>query len=364
MQKPQAKSHIYQIAPYKQGKSSTDPNVVPIKLSSNENPYGASPKAIEAYQNHARLIHRYPEGSSRALREQLAAIYEIEAQRIVCGAGSDELIALLINAYAGVGDEVIFTEHAFLMYKVYTLSAGATPIEVGEVGLKASIDNIVNAITPQTKIIFIANPNNPTGSYLSLAELQELHTKIPPHIVLAIDGAYAECANAPDYSSGLELARMHDNVIMLRTFSKIYGLPNLRLGWAYGTADIIEAINRIKSPFNVNGAAQMAGIATLQDSEWVQWQQQHNATSRALLTNELQNMELKVYPSQGNFILVEFDDAKHAKSVASALEAKHIYVREVGAYKLPTCLRISMGTQEENQMFLENMQIIITGLDL
>jgi histidinol-phosphate aminotransferase len=359
MQKPQAKPHIYQIAAYKQGKSATDPNVKPIKLSSNENPYGASPKALEAYHNHAATLHRYPEGSARALREQLAKIYEIAAEQIICGAGSDELIALLINAYAGAGDEVIFTEHAFLMYRVYTLSAGATPVEVAEVGLKASIEHVVNAITPNTKIIFIANPNNPTGSYLSLQELEELHAKISPHIVLAIDGAYAECANASDYSSGLELAKAHDNVIMLRTFSKIYGLPNLRLGWAYGAADIVGAMNRIKSPFNVNGAAQAAGIATLLDADWIAGQQKHNFEARNLLTNELQNMGLHVYPSQGNFILVEFGDADLAKSVAKALEAKYIYVREVGAYKLPTCLRVSMGTEEENQIFLENMTDIL-----
>jgi histidinol-phosphate aminotransferase len=359
MNKPQAKSYIYQIAPYKQGKSASNPDVRPIKLSSNESPYGASPKAIEAYHNASKILHRYPEGSCKLLRQKLAELHAINADNIICGAGSDELIALLINAYCGVGDEVLFTEHAFLMYRVYSLSAGATPVEVAETNLKADIANIIAGITERTKIIFIANPNNPTGSYLTAQELAELHAKIPSNVILAVDSAYAECANATDYDDGLELAKTQDNVIMLRTFSKIYGLPLLRLGWAYGAPAIIDSMSRIKSPFNVNGAAQVAGLAALEDDEWNIAQQQHNAQARAYLTHELQTMGLHVYPSQANFILVDFGDEQRAKMVATALEAKHIYVREVAAYKLPKCLRISMGTVEENEIFLASLRDII-----
>ena len=358
MNKPQTKPYIYQIAPYKQGKSASNPDVRPIKLSSNESPYGASPKAISAYKNASAILHRYPEGSCKLLRQKLAELHAINADNIICGAGSDELIALLINAYCGVGDEVLFTEHAFLMYRVYSLSAGATPVEVSETNLKADISNLIAGITPRTKIIFIANPNNPTGSYLTAQELAELHAKIPPNVILTVDSAYAECATAEDYSCGLELTE-YDNVIMLRTFSKIYGLPLLRLGWAYGAPAIIDAMSRIKSPFNVNGAAQVAGLAALEDDEWNIAQQQHNAQARAHLTNELQSLGLHVYPSQGNFILVDFGDAQRAKMVATALEAKHIYVREVAAYKLPKCLRISMGTVEENEILLAALRDII-----
>ncbi len=358
MNKPFAKPYIYNIAPYKQGKSASNPDARPIKLSSNESPYGASPKAIAVYKEASANLHRYPEGSCKLLRQKLGQMHSINADNIICGAGSDELIALLINAYCGVGDEVLFTEHAFLMYRIYTLAAGATPVEVAEVNLKADISNIIAGITARTKIIFIANPNNPTGSYLTLAELQALHALVPPHIILAIDGAYAECATAEDYSSGLELAECA-NVLMLRTFSKIYGLPLLRLGWAYGASDIIDAMKRIKSPFNVNGAAQVAGIAALEDTAWNEAQQKHNAQAIAHLTYELQEMGLIVRPSQANFVLVDFGDSMRASSVAAALEERNIYVREVGAYKLPTHLRISMGTLEENEIFLSALRLII-----
>ncbi len=355
---PQAKPYIYNIAPYKQGKSATNPDIIPIKLSSNESPYGASPKAIAAYNQASTNLHRYPEGSCKLLRHKLAEMHNINADNIICGAGSDELIALLINAYCGAGDEVLFTEHAFLMYRVYTLSAGATPVEVAEINLKADISNIIASITERTKIIFIANPNNPTGSYLTATELAELHAKIPPHIILAIDAAYAECATAEDYANGLDLTH-HNNVVMLRTFSKIYGLPLLRLGWAYGDGKIIDAMNRIKSPFNVNGAAQVAGIAALEDVEWMQAQMAHNQAARVYLTRELQAMKLHVHPSQGNFILVDFADEVRAKMVANELELRNIYVREVISYKLPTHLRISMGTIAENDALIAALRDII-----
>jgi histidinol-phosphate aminotransferase len=356
---PHPKPYLAHIAPYKAGKTALAPDITPIKLSSNENPYGASPKALAAYHEAASSLHRYPEGSCAKLRAALAEIYQLQAERIVCGAGSDELIGLLVHAYAGQGDEVLFTEHGFLMYKIYTLAAGATPVEAKETNLKADSDALIAAITERTKIIFLANPNNPTGSYLNAAELRALHARIPPHVILAIDGAYSECVNAEDYEDGLKLAAAHENIMVLRTFSKIYGLPNLRLGWGYGAAGIVDAVNRIKSPFNVNGAAQAAGLAALQDIEWTNAQQRHVWEAREWLSAQLVRRGLHVYPSQGNFVLADTYDVDKARRIISQLEAKHIYIRDVTSYKLPTCMRISVGTVEENTALINALDEII-----
>ncbi len=355
---PTPKPYLSEIRPYVAGKSSLDPGVTPIKLSSNENPYGPSPKALEVYAKAAGALHRYPDGGCHALREAIAACHGLNPERIICGAGSDELIGLLVHAYASIGDEVIFTEHGFLMYKIYTLMAGATPVEVPETNLKADVDALLAAVTPNTKLVFIANPNNPTGSYLTREELGDLRRRLPAHILLAVDGAYAECANAEDYDSGLELAKTTENTVMLRTFSKLYGLPNLRLGWMLGADAIIDALHRVRSPFNVNGTAQAAGVAAIEDTDYTQEQFTSNLEQKHWLTAAIRELGYHAHDSQGNFTLVDLGSPEQATHIVRSLEQQHIYIRDVSGYKLPHCARITIGTPEENQRLMQALEAL------
>lgn len=349
---PTPKPGILKISPYTPGKSGKATTRT-IKLSSNENSYGPSPKAIHAYEEAIQKLNRYPDANANELREAIGEVQGIDPARIVCGAGSDELIGLLVNAYAGEGDEVLYCEHGFLMYKIYTLGAGAMPVEAPEVNYTANVDRILASITPNTKIVFLANPNNPTGTYLPELEVTRLRAAIPGHIILALDAAYAECVTASDYEPGLKLALTTNNTVMLRTFSKTYGLPALRLGWMVASPAIIDVINRLKGPFNTSYAAQMAGIAAMRDVEYTAEQKKLNDEQRTALTKALENLGLEVYPSQANFVLVEFGSEERAASICKKLVDEHgIYVREVGNYKLPTCLRITIGTEEENSILL------------
>jgi histidinol-phosphate aminotransferase len=359
MNAPRPKPYLSAITPYKAGKTSKAVGVVPTKLSSNENPYGASPKAVEAYVKAAANLHRYPESSCYDVRHRLAELHGLDSDHIICGAGSDELIGLLIHAYAGAGDEVLFTEHAFLMYKIYTLSSGATPVEAGETNLRADVEKLLAAVTERTKIVFIANPNNPTGSYLTRTQLADLRCRLPAHVLLAVDGAYAECADAPDYDDGKTLATTTNNTVMLRTFSKIYGLPFLRLGWMVGDGAIIDAVSRMKSPFNVNGAAQAAGLAALEDADWLAEQQRLNIVGKHYLIDAFRSLGLHAHDSQGNFTLVDFESREKAQHVVTALEAQNIFIRDVSAYKLPTCLRVSIGTEAHNAQLMEAVRAIL-----
>lgn len=355
MSLPACKPEILNIQPYKQGSYATDAQRC-IKLSSNENPHGPSPKALSAYAEANANLHRYPDGSCSALRAAIGKVHGVDPEKIVCGAGSDELLGLLIHAYAGPGDEVLFTEHAFLMYKIYTYSAGATPVEAPEKNLRADVDALLAAVTAKTKLLLIANPNNPTGSYLTEAELTRLRRELPEHVILAIDAAYAECATAEDCCSGQAQAQTTENTVMMRTFSKVYGLPALRLGWMVGPAAIIDVMNRARSPFNVSSIAQTVGIAAVNDTDYTQAQTQLNAEARAALSEHITRLGWKVYPSQGNFVLVDFSTPEQAAAMNSHLLAQGIYVRDVKSYKLPHCLRITVGTSEENQALLTAMQ--------
>ncbi|MEI6730342.1 MAG: histidinol-phosphate transaminase, partial [Pseudomonadota bacterium] len=265
---PQPKPGIMSIIPYVPGKSKTGQNAKRvIKLSSNENTLGASPKALEAFALHAEKLFRYPDGNFVELRKAIAEVHNLDYEKIVCGAGSDELIGLIVHAYAGHGDEVLYSQYGFLMYKIYAQGAGAEAIAVPEKDLRADVDAIIASVTPKTKIVFLANPNNPTGSYLTFAELERLHQGLPSHVVLVIDEAYAEYADKSDYSDARKLVESSQNVVMLRTFSKIYGLASLRLGWGYVPSNIADALNRLRGPFSVSGVAQIAGIAAIKDVE-------------------------------------------------------------------------------------------------
>ncbi|WP_029006973.1 histidinol-phosphate transaminase [Azospirillum halopraeferens] len=343
---PTPRPGILDIAPYVGGEAAGT-----VRLASNEGALGPSPRAVEAYRRMAGEIHRYPDGGSRALRDAIAARFDLDAARLVCGSGSDELIGLLVRAYAGPGDEVLYSEHGFLMYPIAAKSVGATPVTAPERGLKTDVDAMLARVTPRTRIVFIANPNNPTGSYLSADELGRLHAGLPSGTLLVVDAAYAEYVSRNDYASGRELVDRFDNVVMTRTFSKIFALGSLRLGWAYAPAAVADVLNRVRGPFNVSGAAQAAGVAALEDAEFLERSRVHNETWRSWFADAVTALGLTAHPSIGNFLLVDFKGQSAGKDDAEAarlfLKERGILVRQMQAYGLPSCLRVSIGTEAE-----------------
>lgn len=344
---------IMKISPYVQGLAEVACNGrTIIKLSSNEAAFGPSPKAIEAYQHATKNLHRYCDGTALKLREAIAEIYGLGADRIVCGAGSDELIALLIQAYAGEGDEVLYSQYGFLMYPISTLKVGATPVKAPEKNYKTDVDALIAAVTERTKIVFIANPNNPTGSYISRAEVVRLRDGLPANVLLVLDSAYAEFVSEEDFTDGSDIVDLPgENTVMLRTFSKIYGLASLRLGWAYCPPAIADVLNRVRGPFNISGSAVDAGSAAVRDVEFTEKARNHNDKWLAIMQKELADIGLKPYPSVGNFILVEFpeESSKNAVSADRFLQAQGIIARAVGSYGLNHCLRFTIGKEDENR---------------
>lgn len=340
---------ILEVAPYVGGDSAAPGANRAIRLASNENPLGASPRAVAAYTALKDELHRYPDGGAADLRAALARAEGLAAERIVCGAGSDELIALLVRGYAGPGDEVLHSAHGFLMYPIAAKTAGATPVAAPERELKADVDALLARVTARTRMVFLANPNNPTGSYLSEAELRRLRDGLPDHVLLVLDAAYAEYVEAADYGSGAALVEAHDNVAMTRTFSKVHGLAALRLGWAYCPAAVADVLNRLRGPFNVSQAAQAAGLAAIADTAHVARARRHNTRWRAWLSERLAEAGLHPYPSVGNFILARFPDAaaRSAPAALAALKAQGILVRGMASYGLPDCLRITVGAEDE-----------------
>ena len=347
---PTPKSGITAISPYKPGKSKAEGATRIIKLSSNENPWGPSPAATTAYAAEAAHLHRYPDGAHTALREAIAESQNLPAEQLICGSGSDELIGMMVHAYAGAGDEVLYSQHGFLMYKIYAQGNGATPITAPEKNLTADVDSLLAAVTPRTKILFLANPNNPTGTVIPFSEVRRLRAKLPEHIILGLDAAYAEYIDRPDYEDGRSLVAEGSNTVVLHTFSKIYGLPGLRLGWAYATAPIIDIMNRVRSPFNVNAPALAAGIAAMKDQAYITKMREVNAAERTSLTAAITKLGYSVVPSDTNFILIKF--GTEVSAVNTHLAAQGLIVREVAAYGLPEYLRISIGTTEENQLLI------------
>lgn len=340
---------ILSIEPYKGGESSvTGVNRI-IKLSSNESALGPSPRVIAAIEAMAKEAHRYPDGSSEELRKAIGKRHGLDPECIVCGAGSDELITLLSRAYAAPGDEVLYSEHGFLIYPIAAMGIGAKPIAAPEKDLRADVDALLAKVSAKTRIVFLANPNNPTGSFLTLDEMARLHAGLPKSVLLVIDAAYAEYVTRNDYSAGIELVQANDNVVMTRTFSKIYGLASLRLGWAYCPPDVVDALNRLRNPFNVSAVAQAAGIAALEDSAHVYASRASNDIWLPWTAAELTRLGLKVAPSAANFVLVRFPDAaaKNADAANSFLTSRGIIPRKMGPYKLPHSLRITIGREEE-----------------
>lgn len=347
---PTPKPGITDISPYVGGKSKVEGAVKALKLSSNENPWGPSPKARAAFEAQAGQLHRYPDGGHLSLREAIAQAYNLPASQLICGAGSDELLNLLIHAYAGPGDEVLFHAHAFLMYRIYTLANGATPVTAKEKNLTVDVDALLKAVTGKTALVFIANPNNPTGSMVPFAEIKRLREKLPEHIILGLDAAYAEYMEDRAYEDGISLVRT-SNTVVFHTFSKIYGLAALRLGWAYARPEIIDTLNRIRSPFNVNAPALAAGLAAVKDQDYVRDMRKKNAVERTRVANTITGLGYEVVPSHTNFLLVKFDTKVEAMN--RHLMARGVIVREVGNYGLPEYLRISIGTTEENTVLLD-----------
>jgi histidinol-phosphate aminotransferase len=346
---------ILDIAPYVPGTSALPGAGRVIKLSSNETPLGPSPRAVEAYLEEAKHLSRYPDGSARPLREALAKLHGLDPARIVCGAGSDELLNLLAQAYLGPGDEAIYSEHGFLVYKIAVLARGATPIAAPERDLTADVDAILDRVTDATRMVFLANPNNPTGTYLTFDEVKWLHAGLPEHVILVLDAAYAEYVRANDYEAGIELVATSENAVMTRTFSKIYGLAALRLGWAYCPEPIADALNRIRGPFNVTGPSIAAGVAALADQKHMQEAAEHNAVWRPFMADALEQIGLRVTPSAANFLLVHFpaDSGKSARDADKFLHARRIVLRRVEEYGFPDALRMTIGTEAENNAVLE-----------
>lgn len=351
MTAPEPRPGIMGITPYVPGKSGLDDHRTVIKLSSNEGALGPSPMAIQAYVDAARSLHRYPDGGSNDLREAIGARYGIDSDRIVCGAGSDEVLYLLGRSYAGPGDEILFHEHAFVMYGLIALGVGATPVKAREVDLTAYVDSMLDAVSERTRVVFIANPNNPTGSYIPTNELKRLRSGLREDILLVVDAAYAEYITRNDYSAGAELVDAGNNTVMTRTFSKAYALGGMRLGWAYCPPDVADVLNRVRGPFNVSLPAQVAGIAALDDTSFLAVSRDHNSTWLPWLSERISATGLIVYPSVANFILVRFPegDGRNAAAAIAFLNDRGIIPRETVANRLPGCIRITIGTEAENR---------------
>lgn len=350
--RPEPKSGVMEIAAYVPGKSTAAAGVAKVhKLSSNENPLGASAAAQEAVRRVVEKMEFYPDGSAARLREAIAQRHGLNPANIICSNGSDEVIGLLAQTYLNPGDEGIYTEHGFLVYKIYIQAAGGVPVVAKETNEKADVDAILAAVTPRTKIVFIANPNNPTGTYLPFEEVRRLHAGLPGNVLLVIDAAYAEYVRKNDYEAGIELVSSAENVVMTRTFSKIHGLGGMRIGWAYGPAHVIDALNRVRAPFNVNAAAIEAGIAAMADRGHVERTVHHNEKWVNWLSEELPKLGLRVTPSAANFLLIHFpDDGRHSAAAADDYLLDRGYIlRRVGAYGFPNALRMSVGSEEANR---------------
>lgn len=350
--KPQPKPWIMAIAPYVPGKSKTDDGRKAIKLSSNENPLGTSDKARAAFATAANSLERYPDASAVELREALAELHGLDAARIIYGNGSDEVLHLAAGAFAGPGDEIIYVNYGFTVYPIATKRVGATPVVAADADYATDVDAILASVTDKTRIVFVANPNNPTGTYASREEIARLHAGLRPDILLVLDHAYAEYIEGEIDDGGMELARTQPNVLVTRTFSKLYGLAAERIGWGYGSAEVIEAMHRIRLPFSITIAGTAAAIAALHDDEFVAHTRSHNARWRRWFADEiakLGNAGLRAVPSQANFVLVLFEGALTAEAAYKGLMEEGYIVRWLPGQGLPHGLRITIGTEDETR---------------
>ncbi len=355
VQRPVPKPGILEIEAYVPGKSSAKGTKI-HKLSSNESPIGASPMAVTAYRQAAEKLALYPDGSATALRVAIAQRYGLSADRIICGAGSDEILQLLAHAYLGPGDEAVYSQYGFMVYPIVIQANGATSVVAKETTFTTDVDAMIAAVTPKTKIVFVANPNNPTGTYVSYQDLRRLHAALPPDVLLIVDAAYAEFVTANDYEPGIALVSEFENVVMTRTFSKIHGLAALRLGWAYGPLHVMDVLNRMRGPFNVSLPAIAAGVASIQDTSFMDQALVHNTRWLRWLTDEISKLGLSVVPSVGNFVLVHFTKEKTAAKADAYLQDEGLVVRRMDGYGMPNALRMSVGTEEANHALVKALK--------
>ncbi len=334
---------ILDIALYQGGKSQIDGVTNVVKLSSNENPFGPSPAAQEAVARSVHGLHRYPSTDHASLRKAIGEVHGVDPDRVICGVGSDEIIAFLCQAYAGPGSEVMYTEHGFAMYRINALAAGATPVVVKERERMTDVDSLLAACTDRTKLVFIANPNNPTGTMIGMAEIERLAEGLPPQCLLVLDGAYADYVEG--YDGGAKLVEHRENVVMTRTFSKLYGLGGMRVGWGYGPREVIDVLNRLRGPFNLSGTALAAAEAAVRDTAWAEKCRNDNTRLRTVLSEALAEHGVPSDISMANFVLARFASQEEAEACDLYLQTQGFLVRRVGGYNLPNCLRITVGDE-------------------
>ncbi|VXC95914.1 Histidinol-phosphate aminotransferase [Oceanicaulis sp. 350] len=356
----QPRPGLLDIKPYVPGAAAPEGAV---KLSSNENALGCSPKAAEAFKASASVLHTYPDGGATALREAIAKIENIKAEQIVCGAGSDELLQLIGKAYLAPGDKVVQSQYGFLVYRLVAMQSGAEIVSAPEKHYTADVDALIETAGDDAKIVFLANPNNPTGTWIPGSEIRRLREGLPESTLLVVDCAYGEFVDAPDYEDPLALVSEYDNVVVTRTFSKIHGLAGLRLGWMYGPKQVVDVIHRVRGPFNVNLPAIEAGVEAIQDVEFVAKSKAHNDQSLAFLTQQLGGLGLEVTPSVCNFVLVHFPETpgKTADDANKFLAERGLIVRGVQPYGLPNALRISVGLDAHNRAVVDALTAFTQG---
>ncbi|OQW46523.1 MAG: histidinol-phosphate transaminase [Proteobacteria bacterium SG_bin6] len=364
MNKPQAKPWVMAIAPYVPGKSKVDGVAVKAKLSSNENPLGTPEGARAALAEARGSLDRYPDPGAAILREAVAAKYGLDPARVIYGTGSDDILHLAAGAFAGPGDEVVFVRYGFAVYEIAARRVGATPVIAPDKDYATDIDAVLASITERTRIVFLANPNNPTGTFAPRAEIARLHAALPGHVLLVLDQAYAEYLEPEEDDQGLELAKTAPNVLVTRTFSKIYGLAAERIGWGYASAEVIEALHRIRLPFNVTTAGQRAAVAALADEGFVAHARAHNAKWRAWFAEQiasLGNAGLRAIPSKANFVLVLFEGAVSAEVAYHGLLERGYIVRWLPGQGLPHGLRMTIGTEEETRGLIAALREVVDG---
>ncbi len=367
MPSPKPLAGLSRIAPYVAGDSSIEGRENAIKLASNEGPFGPSPKTVAALREVAEDYHRYPDGDSREVREIIAARHNLTFEQVICGCGSDELISLLCRSYAGPGDEILYSAHGFAMYPIYGLTVGADLAAAPETEITVDVDNMLAAVTEKTRLVFIANPNNPTGTYLPETELRRLHAGLRDDILLVVDCAYEEYIDEPDYVNGLDMVREYENVVALRTFSKIYGMGGIRLGWGYFPPEVANIINRMRSPFNVSYPAQVAGAMALHDTDFIDMSRAHNKKWLAWTRDQIRSLGLTVPDSYANFVIVRFppaDPSDHTRNMDataadSFLKSRGVIVRRLAGYGLPDALRISIGLEDEMRQVVDALAAFV-----
>ncbi len=331
----------------------------PLKLSANESALGASPKAIETFEKEKNKIFKYPDSDSSLLRDVISKKFKIDPSRIICGAGSDQIFDFICKVFLDKEDEVIVSEFGFIMHRIYATLHGAKVLLAKENNYKASVDDIIKKVTAKTKIVFLANPNNPTGTYLSKDEMLNLRKKLRSDILLVVDDAYFEFMTKKDFTSGLDIFKDNANVLITRTFSKIYGLAGLRLGWGYSSKEIIDAMYKIKPPFNINRSALSASIEAINDNDWTKRAIEHNTLWSKKIFTVLEKNKILTNEPSANFFLMNFDKAKvNSNEAFEKLAMKRLILRKMDQYKIPNSLRLTIGNEEANEHFIKSISEI------